>query len=66
MKSKKRETQTVIAGISRCKRNIQIYLLQYTVMLWTDFIELTQRIVMGSFEHCKFHFRCNTREMGTC
>ena len=66
MKCKKHETHTVIAGTSRCKRNIQNYLLKYTLMLWIDFNRLTQRIVMGCFEHYRVHFRCNTRELGTC
>jgi hypothetical protein len=43
-----------------------MYLLKYTLMLWTDFISLKQRTVMGCFEHYKVHFRYNTWELGTC
>jgi hypothetical protein len=46
------------------KRNIKIYLTKYTLMLRTDFIRLTQRIVGGCFEHYKVQFRYNTRELG--
>ena len=66
MKVTKPEARMVKAGINRQKCNIQIYLLKYTLMLWTDFTRVKQHIVMGCYDHYKAHFRCNTRELGTC
>jgi hypothetical protein len=51
MKRKKHETHTATASISKFIYNAQIYLLKDSLSWRIDCIRLTQRIVMGCFEH---------------